>query len=717
MTPLTTNGPLSRRKFLEMGSAAGAGLLIGFHLPLGGGRGTDLATLLSDSGAADGAADLNAWVRIDPDNAVTLFINESEMGQGVYTSLAMILAEELDADWTKVHYEPAPADFAKYGRQSTGGSSSVRGDYAGLRKAGAAAREMLIQAAAEQWGVPAASCRAEAGVVTHAASNRRATFGERADRAATLTPPENPPLKDTKDFQIIGKPTKRLDSEVKVTGRATFGIDVRTPGMLTAQVVHPPVFGGTLKSFDASKARQVPGVHAVVEIPTGVAIVADHFWAATKGREALSITWDDGPAATLTTEAIFAQCKAIVGQGVDARKDGDADAALAQAAKQITAVYEAPFLAHAPMEPLNCAADVRADRCEVWAPTQSPTSAQQIAAKITGLPEARVTVHTTFLGGGFGRRAENDFVTDAVHVSRAIGKPVRVQWTREDDTHGGWYRPMAYNELAGALGPDGWPTAFVCRVAGPSIFARFGPFKNGYDPSTVEGLENLPYAIPNVHVTAAQLKTPVTVLWWRSVGNSQNGWVAESFVDELAALAGRDPYEFRRHLLQDKPRHLRVLETAATKAGWGTPLPKGRARGIAVVDSFGSYVAEVAEVSINPDGRPRVHKVVCAVDCGSAVNPETVAAQMEGGIIFGLSAALYGEITIANGRAQQGNFDAYALVRIDEAPEDETHIVTSGDALGGIGDPDVPPLAPAGCNALYALPAKRLRQPPTGKIF
>jgi isoquinoline 1-oxidoreductase beta subunit len=714
MNPLTTKGPLSRRTFLAVGSAAGAGLLIGFHLPLGGR--TDLATLLSDTGAADGAADLNAWIRIAPDDAVTLFINESEMGQGVLTSLAMILAEELDADWAKVRSEEAPTDFAKYGRQSTGGSSSVRGDYAGLRKAGAAARAMLIQAAAETWGVPTASCHADAGTVLHATSGRRLRYGELADRAARLTPPANPPLKDRKDFRIVGKPTKRLDSEAKVTGRATFGIDVRTPGMLVAQVVHPPVFGATLKSFDASKARRVPGVRDVVEIPTGVAIVADHFWAATQGRDALTVTWDDGPAATLTTEQLFARCKEIVGKGVDARKDGDADAALATAAKQITAVYEAPFLAHAPMEPLNCAADVRTDRCEVWAPTQSPTSARQIAARITGLPEAQVTVHTTFLGGGFGRRAENDFVADAVHVSKAVGKPVRVQWTREDDMHGGWYRPMAYNELAGALGPDGWPTAFRCRVAGPSIFARFGPFRNGYDPSTVEGLENLPYAIPSVHVTAAQLQTAVTVLWWRSVGNSQNGWVAESFIDELAALAGKDPYEFRRHLLADKPRHLRVLETAATKAGWGTPLPTGRARGIAVVDSFGSYVAEVAEVSLAPDGAPRVHKVVCAVDCGDVINPETVVAQAESAIIFGLSAALYGEITIAGGRAKQGNFDDYPIVRIDAAPEIETHIVTSGDALGGIGEPGLPPLAPAVCNAIYALTGKRIRKLPIGKV-
>ena len=713
MNPLTTRTPVSRRKFLAVGSAAGAGLLIGFHVPVG--RGNDLEALLSDGDAADGLADLNAWVRIDSDNAVTLFVNESEMGQGVLTSLAMILAEELDADWTRVRSQEAPTDFAKYGRQSTGGSSSVRADYAGLRKAGAAARAMLIQAAADQWGVSPATCHAEGGVV-RSASGRRAAFGELADRAARVAPPENPPLKDKKDFRIIGKPTKRLDSEVKVTGRATFGIDVRTPGMLTAQVVHPPVFGGKVKSVDASRARRVPGVHDVVEIPTGVAIVADHFWAAKQARDVLSVTWDDGAAATLSTAEMFSQCRRIVSQGVDARRDGDAEAALAKTSKKISAVYEAPFLAHAPMEPLNCAADVRADRCEVWAPTQSPTSAQQMAAKITGLPESQVTVHTTFLGGGFGRRAENDFVADAVHVSKAVGQPVRVQWTREDGVHGGWYRPMAYNELAGAVGPDGWPTAFLCRVAGPSIFARFGPFKHGYDPSTVEGLENLPYAIPNVHVTAARLETPVTVLWWRSVGNSQNGWVAESFTDELAALAGKDPYEFRRHLLAQKPRHLRVLETAAMKAGWGTPLARGRARGIAVVDSFGSYVAEVAEVSINKDGTPRVHKVVCAVDCGDAVNPETVVAQMESGIIFGLSAALYGEITIENGRVRQGNFNDYPIVRIDEAPEIETHIVTSGDALGGIGEPGVPPLAPAVCNAIYALTGKRVRKLPIGKV-
>jgi isoquinoline 1-oxidoreductase beta subunit len=692
----------TRRDFLTTVSAGGAGLLIGFRLP---------RRLSAAPSSSAGESELNAWIRIGTDDQVTLVVNESEMGQGVLTSLPMILGEELDVEWSKVRSEHALAD-PRYGNQGTGGSSSVRGDYASLRKAGAAARQMLIAAAAATWGIPAAECATEPGVVTHPKSGRRASYGRLAARAATLPPPADPPLKDPKDFRIIGKATKRLDTPAKVTGRAVFGIDVQVPGMLVAQVVHCPVFGGKLGRFDGAAALRVPGVRRVVQIPSGVAVVADDFWAAKKGRDALVVEWDPGAGGELSSASIAARLRELAPGGVTAIRAGDPDAALAAPARRLDAEYEVPYLAHATMEPMTCTVDVRADACEIWVPTQFPTSSRRLVGEITGLPLERVTLHTTFLGGGFGRRAQTDFLADALHASKAVGRPVKVIYTREDDMHAGWYRPVAYNAFSAALDADGWPTAWVHRIASPSILANMGPLRGGIDGTSVEGAQNLPYAIPNLLVSYARVDFPVSVWFWRSVGSSINGYVTECFLDELAHAGGKDPVELRRRLLTDHPRHRRVLDLAAEKAGWGTPLPGGRARGVALHESFGSIVAEVAEVSLGDGGVPRVHRVVCAVDCGQVVNPDTVVAQMESGIAYGLSAALYGEITIDHGRAVQSNFDTYPVLRIDQMPVVETHIVAEGDPMGGIGEPGTPPIAPALCNALLTLTGKPVRRLP-----
>ena len=704
---MTASPGVSRRDFLKVSGGAGAGLVLSFYLP---------ASARASMPVTVGAFEPNGWIRIGIDDRITFFVSESEMGQGVMTSLPMILAEELEADWTKVSAEHALADRSKYGNQGTGGSTSIRTNYDKLRKAGAAAREMLISAASETWGVDRGTCRAENGAVVHQASGRSLSYGKLADKASTLAPPDDPPLKDPKDFRIIGKAMKRLDTPLKVDGSAVYGIDVKVPGMLTAQIVRPPVFGGKVLSFDASKALGVSGVRHVIEIPTGIAVVADNYWTAKKGRDVLDVTWDDGEHGDLTSDQITEECRRLVDGGAEARNDGDAKRAVATAAKKIDAVYMVPYLAHATMEPMNCTADVRTDSCEIWAPTQSPSGSQRVATEITGLSAEKITVHTTFMGGGFGRRSETDFVQDAVHTSKAVGKPVKVIWTREDDMRGGWYRPTAYNTFSGAVDDTGLPIAWVHKIASPSIFEAKGFLRGPIDGAAVEGARNIPYGIENVHVTWAKPDLPITVHWWRSVGSSQNAFVTESFFDELAALGGRDPFELRRQLLADKPRHRRVLETAAREAGWGTPLPKGRARGIAVHESFGSFVAQVAEVSLRDDGSVRVHRVVCAVDCGHAINPDTIVAQMESGIVYGLSAALYGKITIENGRAAEGNFDKYPVLRIDEMPRVETHIVTSGDALGGIGEPGLPPIAPAMCNAIFALTGKRIRTLPIGKV-
>jgi len=659
-------------------------------------------------------------VQIAPDDSVNLLIDKSEMGQGISTALMMILADELDLDWKKIKTEFAPAApqyfNPVFGLQGTGGSSSVRGSWEPLAKAGAAAREMLIATAAERWGVDRGACHTENSAVVNTASGKRLGYGSLVDEARQMPVPATPTRKDAKDYKFIGKPTKRIDSPEKVNGKAEFGIDVRLKGMQHAVVARCPVFGGKVKSFDATKAKAVRGVKSVIEISTGVAVVADNTWAAMEGRRALEIVWDEGRGAKNSSQAIRKLYQERMEQsGAIARKDGDADAALAGAAKKVEAVYEVPFLAHATMEPMNCTADVRADSCDIYAPTQFQTFSQMTGAKITGLKPQQVQIHTTYLGGGFGRRAEQDFILEAVELSKAVGAPVQVTWSREDDMQHDFYRPAVLVKLSGGLDGTGTPVAWKSRVVGPSIMSRFfpGSVKNGVDETAVEGITTLKYGVPNFFVDYVMAEPGVPVGFWRSVGNSHNGYIAECFVDEMAKAGGKDPVEFRRTLLAKEPRQLGVVNLAAEKAGWSKPLPAGHYRGIAVVESFGSFVAEVAEISLDRKAKTvQVHKVVAAVDCGRYVNPETIRAQTEGGIIYGLTAALKGEITIANGAVEQSNFSDYDLVRVNEAPQIEVHIVDSKEAPGGMGEPGTPPIAPAVCNAIFAATGKPVRRLP-----
>jgi isoquinoline 1-oxidoreductase beta subunit len=707
---------LSRRDFLKTSALAGGGLVLGVYLPELGGP-AEAAQAKATTFAP------NAFVRIGTDDSVTVLINHSEMGQGTFTALPMLVAEELDADWSKVRAEHAPVDPAYnhvgFGIQMVGGSTSTWSEWERLRKAGATARAMLIAAAAQAWKVEPASCRAENGHVVHTDSGRRLSFGQLAERAARLTPPQNVALKDPKDFKLIGKPTKRLDTPEKINGQGVFGLDVKVPGMLVAVVARPPVFGGKVKNFDASKAKAVPGVRHVVAIDRGIAVVADGYWPALKGREALAITWDEGPLATLDSRTQREQYAELAKQpGAVAKKAGDVAAAMSRAAKKLEAAYELPYLAHATMEPLNCVADVRPDGCDVWTGTQFQTVDRDAAAQVAGLKPEQVKVHTPLLGGGFGRRAVPDshFVREAVQISKAVKAPVKVIWTREDDTRGGYYRPAAYHAISAGLdaagNPVGWQHRIVCQsfIAGTPFEAAV--IKGGVDETAVEGAADLPYDIPNLLVDWQQAPGGVPTLWWRSVGHSHNAFVVETFLDELAQAAGQDPLAYRRALLGQRPRHQRVLELAAEKAGWGKPLPDGRGRGLAVHESFGSFVAQVAEVSVSKEGQLRVHRVVCAIDCGPVVNPDTIHAQMEGGIVFGLTAALYGEITFEKGRVKQRNFHDYPMLRMNEMPVVETHIVPSADKMGGVGETGVPPIAPAVANAVFAVTGKRVRRLP-----
>lgn len=707
---------IDRRRFLQVSAAGGGSLLIGFSLFGCKGKreapaSTDEQTPAEAPATANEPVTLNAWIRIDPDDTVTFSIDKAEMGQGVLTSLAMILAEELDADWARVRSVHAPADASLYGLQITGGSMSVRMGFDPLRKAGAAARAMLVSAAARRWDVDASQCRTEPSRVLHPDGTTALRYGELLGEVASATPPEDPPLKDAKDYRLIGKPMPRVDTRDKTLGTAVYGIDVARPGMLVAQVEHSPVFGGKVTSVDAGAAEKVPGVHKVVQIPSGVAVVADHFWAAKKGREALDIQWDEGAHAALSSASIRDTLQAAIAQGKPLRKDGDPAGVLRKSKRTIEAVYEVPYLAHATMEPLNCAVEIGADGCDIWTGTQWPTDVQKVAAGITGLPVEKIRVHTAMLGGGFGRRAKHDFVEDAVHIAKAAGKPVKLIWTREDDMRAGYYRPIVYNQLAGSVDAEGWPDAWVHRLSSPALTQTFLPPKDGVDPTTAEGAAGLPYAIANIEVTASNPELPVPTWFWRSVGHSQNGFTTECFLDELAALGGKDPLDVRLRLLADQPRHKRVLERAADAAGWGKPLGEGKARGLAVHESFGSFVAEVAEVSVER-GAVRVHWVVCAVDCGVVVNPSIVHAQIESGIAYGLSAALWGKIDIDKGRPVQSNFHDYRILRMSEMPAVETHIVAEGDSIGGIGEPGTPPIAPAVCNALRALTGKPVRKLP-----
>ena len=713
-----------RRQFLKVSGAAGGGLLVGFYLP-GAARVAE---------AAGAQAKLNAFVKVGTDGRVTVICGQSEMGQGCHTALAMMVAEELEVDLARVHIEQGGIDPAfgnpRYigfkavgGFQATGGSSTVRNVGVPARRAGAAARFMLLSAGAERMKVPVTECFAENGFVVHRPSSRKVSYGAIANDAANVAAPDDPVLKPPSEFKIIGKSMPRHDLALKVTGKPVFGLDVARKGMLTATVARCPVFGGKAKSFNAERALKVKGVRKVARIGSGVAVIADGYWAAKKGRDALEVVWDEGPMAQVSS-AELSRRWAELAKGTTAAerlKTGDAAAALAGSARRLESVYEVPFLAHVCMEPMNATAHFKGNSVEIWAPTQAQSWSQHAVAQLTGLPAKAITINTTYLGGGFGRRLEVDYVVEAVEASRAAGNvPVKVVWTREDDLQHDFYRPASYNVVQAALGADGMPTAWRHRIVGTSIlqfFKTFGHFlrKDGLDPTSVQGAgDYFPYDIPNVYVDYVNNNPGVPSGFWRSVGNSQNGFILESFVDELAHAAGKDPYEYRKALLA-KPHAARlraVLDLAAEKAGWGKPLPAGVSRGIAAHFAYGGYCAQVAEVSVAKDGNVKVQRVVAAIDSGWVVNPDMVRYQVEGAIFYGLSAALYGEITVKNGRVEQSNFHDYRVARMPEMPKVEVHILEGKGEQGGAGEPGVPPIAPAVCNAIYAATGRRIRRLP-----
>lgn len=703
---------LSRRDFIAAGTLVG-GLVIAFFVP--GARRYALA-----QPAPAPLPPPNAFLRIGSDDTITVMLAHSEMGQGIWTTLPMLIAEELDADWTKIRVEHAPAApvyaHTAWGSQATGGSSSTWSEFDRYRQVGALARSLLVAAAAQRYSMATSDCRTENGAVI--CGMHRMRYGELAEAASKLEPPGTVELKEPRNWKLIGKPTRRLDTPEKITGRARFGMDVQFDGLLTALVARAPMFGGKVKSFDAAPARAVPGVRDVVQVPSGVAVVADHFWAAKQGRDALTVEWDAG-----TNADTGRQRKEFRGlaqtPGAVAARAGDAGAALGRAAKVVETEFTVPYLAHATMEPLNCTVRITPGKCEIWTGTQFQGADQQAAAAITGLKPEQVEIHTMFLGGGFGRRATptSDFVAEAVHVAKAAGRPVKTVWTREDDTRGGYYRPSYLHRVRVGIGADGLPSAWAHTIVGQSIITGT-PFesamvRNGVDESSVEGVADSPYlkGIADHLVDLHSPATGVPVLWWRSVGHTHTAFAMESIIDELAAAAGRDPVEYRRALLADHPRHLGVLNLAAEKAGWGTPPPAGRARGVALHESFGSWVAQVAEVSVEK-GNIRVHRVVCAIDCGVAVNPAGVVAQVESAVAFGLGAALHSRIDLRDGRPQQSNFHDYRVLRLAEMPQVEVHIVPSAERPGGVGEPGVPPIAPAVANALFALTGRRLRELP-----
>jgi CO/xanthine dehydrogenase Mo-binding subunit len=711
---------ISRRQLLVTGAAAGGGLLLGFRLDAWPRGARSAATKEADPAFAP-----NAFIRIGRDGRVTLIMNQVEMGQGTYTSMPMLLAEELEVGLDQVHLEHAPADDKLYGlpifgMQMTGASTSVRLLYEPLRRAGASARSMLVAAAAQTWSVDPSSCRARRGAVTHIPTGRKLGYGALADKASTMPVPTQVALKDPKEFKLIGTPAKRLDTPAKVNGTTQYGIDIRLPGMKIAAVAVSPVVGGKLVSVDDSKAKAIVGVSQIVRLDDAVAVVADHMWAAKKGIEALTLRWDDGPNGTVNTaDVVRGLTAAADASGVVVRNEGNVSAVMAGASKKLESVYEVPFLAHAAMEPINCTVHVRPDRCEVWTGSQVLPRVQAAAARVTGLPPESVVVHNFYLGGAFGRRLEVDYVPLAVRIGQRVQGPVKVIWDREADIQHDVYRPYYYDRFSAALNAEGRPIAWMHRIVGPSIFARWGPpfFKDGIDPDAVDGAEQLLYDIPAIRVEYVRHEEPMlNTGFWRGVGVTHNMFVIESFMDELAAAAKQDPVAYRRALLSKKPRAKAVLDVAAREAGWGEPLPEGRGRGVAVLYSgWGSFLAAVAEASVSKTDEVRVHRVVCAVDCGTVVNPDTVKAQIEGGIIFGIGGALWGEVTLKNGRVQQSNFHDVRVLRINEAPRVEVHLVRNFEAPGGIGEPGTAVTAPAVANAVFAATGKRIRKLPLEK--
>ncbi|MGZ9739103.1 molybdopterin cofactor-binding domain-containing protein [Pseudomonas sp. GNP012] len=710
---------LSRRGFLKGSAVMGGGLVVAFVMP-----GAHRFAMGAENQGNVFAP--NAFLRIGNDNSVTVLLGHSEMGQGIWTGLTMLIAEELDADWSKIRVEHSPASAADYGMpgfggmQITGGSTSTWMEFDRYRQAGAAARLMLIDAAAKRFNVAPSQIHTESGVVV--AGEHRATYGELADDAGQLPPPDpaSIKLKDAKDWRLIGKPTQRLDTPEKITGRAKFGMDVQFDGLMTAMVARSPTFGGSVKSFEGAEALAIPGVHKVLQVPTGIAVIADHYWAAKLGRDALKVEWNPGPNAGLNSQALLESFRKLAATlGLNAGQAGDTPAALAKAAKTIDAEYSVPYLAHAPMEPLNCTVSISKDKCEIWTGTQFQTLDQMVAGQITGLKPEQVKIHTEFLGGGFGRRANptSDFVSEAVHVAKAARMPVKTVWAREDDIRGGYYRSAFLHHARIGLGADGLPLAWKHVMVGQSIMAgtslEASMVKDGIDKTSVEGVADSPYigGLANHQIELHSPQTGISVLWLRSVGHTHTAFVMESLIDELATAAGKDPVEYRRTLLKDHPRHLGVLNLAVEKANWKAPLPDGHALGVAVHESFGSYVAQVAEVS-QDNLAIRVHRVVCAVDCGIAVNPQSIAAQMESCITFGLSFALHSKLTLKDGQVVQSNYHDYQVLRLNEMPVVEVYIVPSSNKPGGIGEAGVPPTAPAVANAVFALTGQRLRELP-----
>jgi len=703
---------LSRRRLLQVGAAAGGGLMLSLSLPFPSHR--------AEAAVADEFAP-NAFIRIGSDGRIILIMPYVEMGQGTYTSIPMLIAEELDVNLKQVQLEHAPPNEKLYanpllGVQATGNSNAIRGAWKPLREAGATARIMLVAAAAKRWGVDPKSCRAQDGEVAHVPTGRRLKYGELAAEAAKMPVPAGVTLKAPEDFKLIGTPAKRLDAPAKVNGTAVFGIDVHPPGVKVATLVQSPVFGGRVKNLDDTAAKAVKGVRQIVRLDDAISVVADHMGAAKKGLAALNIEWDDGPHAKLTTADVARELEqATLGSGAVAQNIGDADKALASVTTKIEAIYQAPFLAHATMEPMNCTVHFRKDACEIWIGSQAVARVQAMAAKAAGLPPEKVIVHNHLIGGGFGRRLEADGAVRAVEIAKHVDGPVKVVWTREEDIQHDMYRPYWFDRLSAGLDEQGRPVVWKNRFAGSSVIARWLPpgFKDGLDPDSTEGAIDLVYDLPNFRVEYVRLEPPgIPTAFWRSVGPSHNVFVTESFIDEMAAAAKQDAVAYRRALLDKSPRAKAVLDLAAEKAGWGQALPKGSGRGVSLQFVFGSYLAQVAEVEVSKEGTVRVRRVVCAVDCGTVVNPDTVQAQIQSGIIFGATAALYGEITLKNGRVEQTNFDTYQMLRMNQAPAIEVHIVKSAEPPGGLGESGTSAIVPAIANAIFAATGKRLRKMP-----
>jgi isoquinoline 1-oxidoreductase beta subunit len=709
-TPRGGNTSLSRRSFLATSGAIGGSLVLSLNLPIG----------RSEAAPSEGFAP-NAFIRIGRDGQVILTMPYVEMGQGTYTSIPMLIAEELDVSLRQVRLEHAPANEELYanpllGVQATGNSNAMRGAWKSLREAGAIARMMLVAAATKRWGVDPNSCSTQDGEVIHNSTGRRLKYGELAAEAAKMPVPGSVRLKSPEEFKLIGTPVKRLDAPAKVNGTAVFGIDARPPGLKIATLAQSPVFGGRVKSVDDTAAKAVKGVRQIVRLDDAVAVIADHMGAAKKGLAALKIEWDDGQHGGLATEAIVRELEqATLGSGAVAQNIGDADKAMAGAATKLEATYQVPFLAHATMEPMNCTVHLRKDECEIWLGSQAVARVQAMAAKAAGLPPEKVIVHNHLIGGGFGRRLEADGAVRAVEIARHVDGPVKIVWTREEDVQHDMYRPYWFDRISAGLNDQGKPAAWKNRFSGSSVTGRYLPqyFKDGLDPDSTEGAIDLVYDLPNFHVEYVRVEPPgIPTAFWRSVGPSHNVFVTESFIDEMAAAAKQDAVAYRRALLDRSPRAKAVLDLAAEKAGWGQALPKGSGRGVSLQSVFGSYLAQVAEVEVSKEGQVRVRRVVCAVDCGTAVNPDTVQAQIQSGIIFGATAALYGEITLKNGRVEQSNFDTYQMLRMNEAPAIEVHIVKSSEPPGGMGETGTSAIVPAIANAVFAATGKRLRKMP-----